>query len=354
MPANTILGAGCHYLVTGATYSGAVPADQTFSTGVTDDGGIAVTTGHQATIIDAVGLSTGSAFKEGNPLAPRRREHEPLLRAEARRRFGQRVRHGRQLRRLPGDHAQRPAESALHVHRSTTPTGPTGTGAATPNTVEAAGSTLLTVAVRPGANPVSTGLAVSVDLAPIGGGSGQPLFDDGTRGDAAAGDGTFSFDATVDPATTAGTKSLAAAITDEQGRSGSASIALTVATPAPTGDPRRPGREPLSPLRPAVRNVQGIVTAVRSNGFYMQDPNPDADAATSEGIFVFTSVGPAVAVGDAVTVDGTSRSSAPAARRRQPDDDRDRRPPTSRSCRAATPLPAPIVIGAGGRVPPTA
>ena len=48
----------------------------------------------------------------------------------------------------------------------------------------------------------------------------------------------------------------------------------------------------LSPLSgQAVANVPGIVTARRSNGFYMQDPAPDADDATSEGIFVFTSVG---------------------------------------------------------------
>jgi len=54
-----------------------------------------------------------------------------------------------------------------------------------------------------------------------------------------------------------------------------------------------------------VSNVNGIVTAKRSNGFYMQDPNPDSDPATSEGIFVFTSSAPsAVNVGDAVKVNG--------------------------------------------------
>src|ERR671936_2864652 len=52
-----------------------------------------------------------------------------------------------------------------------------------------------------------------------------------------------------------------------------------------------------------VANVNGVVTAKRTNGFYMQDPNPDADPATSEGIFVFTSSSPAsVSVGDLVAV----------------------------------------------------
>src|SRR5207245_10941834 len=39
-------------------------------------------------------------------------------------------------------------------------------------------------------------------------------------------------------------------------------------------------------------NVPGIVTAKRSNGFNLQDPNPDTDPATSEGIFAFTSSAP--------------------------------------------------------------
>jgi predicted extracellular nuclease len=52
-----------------------------------------------------------------------------------------------------------------------------------------------------------------------------------------------------------------------------------------------------------VGGVTGIVTGKASNGFWMQDPAPDADPATSEGIFVFTTTA-SVAVGDAVTVSG--------------------------------------------------
>ncbi|MFF4653976.1 endonuclease/exonuclease/phosphatase family protein [Streptomyces sp. NPDC001381] len=59
----------------------------------------------------------------------------------------------------------------------------------------------------------------------------------------------------------------------------------------------------------AVTGVTGIVTGIRtygsSRGFWIQDPNPDADPATSEGVFVFTSSAPKVAVGDSVTVSGT-------------------------------------------------
>lgn len=58
-----------------------------------------------------------------------------------------------------------------------------------------------------------------------------------------------------------------------------------------------------------VTDVAGIVTALRtygsSRGFWIQDPTPDTDPATSEGVFVFTSSTPKVAVGDSVTVTGT-------------------------------------------------
>lgn len=49
----------------------------------------------------------------------------------------------------------------------------------------------------------------------------------------------------------------------------------------------------------------GIVTAVDSNGFYFQDSIGDGNIATSDGIFVFTSSRPTVAVGDEIRVTGT-------------------------------------------------
>ena len=114
-----------------------------------------------------------------------------------------------------------------------TSTSPSGTGAASPSTVLQGGTTLLTVAVTPGANPTSTGLAVSADLGAIGGSATQTFYDDGTNGDVTAGDNTFSFFATVDAGTTPGVKSLPASITDAESRSGSANIGLTVTAPTP-------------------------------------------------------------------------------------------------------------------------
>ncbi len=55
-------------------------------------------------------------------------------------------------------------------------------------------------------------------------------------------------------------------------------------------------------------SATGVVTGRKTNGFFIQEPDASVDAnpATSEGIFVFTSAAPAVAVGDAVTVKGTA------------------------------------------------
>ena len=70
--AGTTLSPGCHYLVANTSaggYSGAVPANQTYGTGITDDGGIAITGSNGTRIIDAVGMSDSSAYKEGTTLA---------------------------------------------------------------------------------------------------------------------------------------------------------------------------------------------------------------------------------------------------------------------------------------------
>ncbi|MFY9571227.1 MAG: hypothetical protein WAV20_07520, partial [Blastocatellia bacterium] len=55
-------------------------------------------------------------------------------------------------------------------------------------------------------------------------------------------------------------------------------------------------------------STTGVVSGRKTNGFFIQTPDAgvDANPATSEGIFVFTSAAPAVVVGDAVTVRGTA------------------------------------------------
>lgn len=69
------------------------------------------------------------------------------------------------------------------------------------------------------------------------------------------------------------------------------------------------GNGATTPMPGAVVTTAGIVTGVRSNGFYIQstDASADADPNTSEGIFVFTSTTPpaGAVVGNFVQVIGT-------------------------------------------------
>ncbi|CAL9405023.1 endonuclease/exonuclease/phosphatase family protein [Streptomyces sp. enrichment culture] len=93
----------------------------------------------------------------------------------------------------------------------------------------------------------------------------------------------------------------------------SASAATAPAPAAAAAHPRIhdiQGTTRISPLAGQhVSEVPGVVTGVRdfgsSRGFWLQDPRPDRDPATSEGIFVFTGrESPGVAIGDALRVSG--------------------------------------------------
>jgi len=117
---------------------------------------------------------------------------------------------------------------------SNSPTNPSGTGAASPNSLQAGSATLLTVNVTPGTNPPSTGLTVAADLTSIGGSASQQFFDDGTHGDVTSGDNIFSFSTTVAGGTSTGGKSMLANINDGQMRNGSTTISLTVQPPVST------------------------------------------------------------------------------------------------------------------------
>jgi predicted extracellular nuclease len=206
-----------------------------------------------------------------------------------------------------------PRNSSSPLAPCAAPTNPTGVGSASPAAVAPGSSSLLTVAVTPGSNPASTGLAVSGDLTAIGGSSSQGFFDDGTNGDVAAGDNTFSFLATVSAATTPGAKNLPATITDAQARSGSASIALTVADCAasytPVYDIQGAGS---SAAITGNVTTQGVVVgdfegSTSQGGFYIQDATGDGDTATSDGIFVYTGSADLVSAGDLVRVAGYAR-----------------------------------------------
>ncbi len=69
-----------------------------------------------------------------------------------------------------------------------------------------------------------------------------------------------------------------------------------------------------SPLVGATVTTSGIVTAQRSNGFYLQMPSPgDGDPNTSDAVFVFTSSAPtsSAAIGNSVCVTGAVQEFVP-------------------------------------------
>ena len=72
-----------------------------------------------------------------------------------------------------------------------------------------------------------------------------------------------------------------------------------------------------SPLVGQTVTTTGVVTALRTNGFYLQAPDGEADAdpATSEGVLVFTNSAPpsAAAVGNRVRVSGSVVEYRPSA-----------------------------------------
>ena len=72
IPASTILRSGQYYLIAKSGtdgYSGIVPANLTYSQGITNAGGIALVRPDN-TVVDQVGMGAGSAYKEGTPLSP--------------------------------------------------------------------------------------------------------------------------------------------------------------------------------------------------------------------------------------------------------------------------------------------
>ncbi|MFF4142285.1 lamin tail domain-containing protein [Streptomyces sp. NPDC001698] len=100
-----------------------------------------------------------------------------------------------------------------------------------------------------------------------------------------------------------------------------------------------------------VKDVTGIVTGVRttstsstSKGFWMQDPNPDNDPRTSEGIFVYTSSTPTVKVGDSVTVSGVVSEYYPGGYDGGIQSITEIIKPTVTVLSSGNPLPAPVVL----------
>lgn len=115
------------------------------------------------------------------------------------------------------------------------PLNPAGSGTATPNSGLAGASFVATVTVIGAANPPSTGLEVTLDANPVGGGN-VTLLDNGNPPDAAAGDNIFTANVTTSIGASSGPYSLPFTVSDDQGRSGGGTIAYSIIPPPPPND----------------------------------------------------------------------------------------------------------------------
>ena len=141
-------------------------------------------------------------------------------------------------------------------------------------------------------------------------------------------------------------------ITDAQERMAGATIALTVAEPPapPIEISEIQGAAHLSPRNGDTVTTTGIVIGKIGSSFYIQDPTPDANPDTSEGLQVFgASAAAGVSVGDEVSVLGRVtefRANATSLTLTELTS------PVVTVLSSGNALPAATVIGTGGRVPP--
>ncbi len=151
--------------------------------------------------------------------------------------------------------------------------GMTGIGWAAPVHPQTGQSTRLTVTPGLCSNgSVPAGTTVSADLSSIGGSNAQTLFDDGTNGDEASGDGIYSYLATIG-AVAAGTKNIPVTFTDGT-NSGGCTLSLIVNTTAPANDNAATAQAIAGPYSPPV-DVAGDFTNANV------ETNPIAQVPTS-------------------------------------------------------------------------
>jgi predicted extracellular nuclease len=117
------------------------------------------------------------------------------------------------------------------------------------------------------------------------------------------------------------------------------------------------GAAHISPLNGQPVKVEGIVTARRTaggRGYWIQDPTPDSSLATSDAVFVFTNQAPVAQVGAHIRAVGSVGEFRPGG---DPDNLTITQVSSSNANVAilstGNPVPAPTVLGLGGRLPPT-
>lgn len=205
----------------------------------------------------------------------------------------------------------------IRVDSSVAPQGPRVIAAsAIPNPVEAGQGFVIAATVMPGVNPTSASLTVAADASGAGGAALVPLIDDGIAPDLVAGDLVFS-GAAIAGNIAAGPASVSIAVVDELARTGTAQLTVQIVRPvAVLSIAEIQGNGAVSPYASQTVRTRGVVTAVKFNGLFIQSlpGTEDADPATSEGVFVFTSSASSAAIveGDVLDVSGVVTEFVPS------------------------------------------
>lgn len=124
-----------------------------------------------------------------------------------------------------------PRNSASPTHLCGDPSQLRALGLASPTGPERGGLVTLTVTIQPPLGAPAADYSVVGDLSSIGASPSQPFFDDGTNGDASAGDNTFTYQTRVPLTTTKGIHGVTAVVTDGHGTSLTEPMTFTAALP---------------------------------------------------------------------------------------------------------------------------
>jgi predicted extracellular nuclease len=306
LPSGTTLAPGCYLLLTNSAssgYSGSAAGDLSYASGVTDTGGLAVLDA-SGNIVDQVGMSSGSAYKEGTPLASLGTGNTDQ---------------GYQRRQtaagLPQDSGDNSADFV-----KVSPTTPHDRASPCVAMAPALSIADSSVSVH-GAGDVAMQFTVTLSqAAPDGGVSVHVATGDGTAVAGtdyaainttltiAAGQTQSSFNVIVHGRTTpSDNKAFTVTLSDPSGEValGDANAVGTIlyAIPVAAEIWQINGTGQSSPLlgKPVLTH-DNVVTAVGPQGFTMQTPDArdDHNLLTSNGVYVYTGSTPAVSVGDAV------------------------------------------------------
>lgn len=140
---------------------------------------------------------------------------------------------------------------------------------------------------------------------------------------------------------TPGSHTLGLQCANSDAQRANCSFTVTIAGPTPIYDIQGSGAT--SPLAGQTVMTSGVVTKVHNNGFFLQDPLGDANALTSDAIFVFTRSAPTVSAGQRIQLSGQVAEFSTGA--------------TGANARTVTALVSPTgitVLGTGFSVTPVA